>query len=111
MPNIVEQVLEKAGESIDPIGKALMGQLWRDVYETFQDAIALSLLFVIPGVIVKFFTGVDYSDFDQCLAISASSINRYACFVIVASGFLLWIIVTGRIIGRTINSIFSRKKK
>ena len=107
--NKVEAFLE---ERIDPYGEALMGKLWRVVYETLQDAIALCLLFSIPGWISKVILKADYSGFDQCYQDwNGLNVNRYACCVIVGSGFLLWIIVTGRIIGRTMNSIFSRKKK
>ncbi|MEM7592042.1 MAG: hypothetical protein AAF383_11095 [Cyanobacteria bacterium P01_A01_bin.83] len=45
----VEEFLEKAGENIDPISKTIFGGLWRDVYETLQDAIALCFLFSIPS--------------------------------------------------------------
>lgn len=100
--NKVETFLE---ERIDPYGEALMGKLWRVVFETIQDAISLSILIVIPGVILKFFANADYSDFAQCLAISPLNVSRIICFVIVGSGFLLWIVLGGRFIGRTISIV------
>ncbi|MEM9276081.1 MAG: hypothetical protein AAGA80_24440, partial [Cyanobacteria bacterium P01_F01_bin.143] len=69
------------------------------------------LLFSIPGWIGKLILGADYSGFDQCYdQWNIWNVNRYACYVIVGSGFLLWIMVAGRILGRTINNIFSKKK-
>ena len=100
--NKVEKFIEKR---IDPYGEALMGELWRVVFETIQDTIALSILIVIPGVILKLFANADYSDFAQCLAISALNVSRIICFVIVGSGFLLWTVLGGRFIGRTISII------
>ena len=104
-------VLKKAGENIDPIGRAIFGGLWRDVYETLQDAIALCFLFSIPGWIGKLVLGADYSGFDQCYnGWNALNVNRYACYVIVGSGFVLWIVVAGRILGKTFNSLSGKKK-
>lgn len=106
MANQVEQILEQAGESIDSIGKAVMRELWRDVYETFQDAIALFILFSIPGWIGKLILKEEYSGFDQCYqGWNAWNVNRYGCYVIIGSGFLLWIIVTGRVLGRALKTI------
>ncbi len=103
------EFLENCWKPLDAIGQALMGSLWRDVYETVQDAIALCLLFSIPGWIGKLILKADYSGFDQCYQNWNSwNINRYACYVIVGSGFVLWIMVAGRIIGRVINKIFQR---
>ena len=110
--NKVEKLLEQAGEIIDPIGKAIFGSLWRDVYETLQDAIALCFLFSIPGWIGKLILEADYSGFDQCYqGWNALNVNRYACYVIVGSGFVLWIVVAGRILGKTLNGLFGKKKK
>lgn len=86
---------------LDEIGKALVGSLWRDVYVTIQDAIALGVLLRIPSAIGRLVIGADYSGFDVCLeAGNVWSINRYACFVIVTSGFALWIVLGGRILIR-----------
>lgn len=107
----MEERLENWWKPLDAIGNALMGSLWRDVYETFQDAIALCLLFSIPGWIGKIILKADYSGFDQCYnGWNAWNVNRYACYVIVGSGFLLWITIAGRIIGRTINNVLKKNK-
>lgn len=95
------ELLLSIWEPIDQIGEALMGALWRTVYLTIQDAIALSSLLTIPSLIGKVITGEDYSGFDQCLSQgSIWNVNRYACFIIVTSGFCLWIVLGGRIIIR-----------
>ena len=107
MANKVEKFLENTGNQIDPIGKALTGNLWRIVYETCQESVALCILFLIPKLIGKLIFKVDYSGFDQCYQDwNALNVNRYACYVIVSSNFLLWIMIFGRLVGKTINSIF-----
>ena len=108
----IEEFLETLWKPLDKIGQALMGSLWRDVYETFQDAIALCFLFSIPGWIGNLILKADYSGFDECYnGWNALNVNRYGCYVIVGSGFVLWIIIAGRIIGRTINNVFLKKMK
>jgi hypothetical protein len=92
--------LQNVWESVDQIGQALMGDLWRTVYLSIQDAIALYLLLLIPDSIGKWIFGKSFSDFGICLQENALSPTRYACFIIVASDFLLWIVLAGRIIGR-----------
>lgn len=39
---LTEELLENLWPHLDAVGRALMGSLWRDVYETVQDAIALA---------------------------------------------------------------------
>ncbi len=95
-----KQFLENCWESVDQIGKALMGDLWRTVYLSIQDAIALYLLLKIPDLIGKLIFGKSFSDFGICLQEDALSPTRYACFIIVASDFLLWIVLAGRILAR-----------
>lgn len=82
------------------MGKALMGDLWTTTYLSVQDAIALSILLQVPGLIGQWIIGKSFSDFSVCLQESALGPTRYACFIIVASDFLLWIVLAGRIIGR-----------
>ncbi len=77
-----------------------MGDLWRMFYSTVQDAIALSLLLKIPGIVGFWIIGKQFSDYQVCLQESAWGASRYACFVIVTSDFLLWIVLAGRIFGR-----------
>ncbi|HLP87767.1 MAG TPA: hypothetical protein VK184_04060 [Nostocaceae cyanobacterium] len=95
-----EILVIKILELIDQILYRLMGQLGRTVYTSIQDAIALSIILLIPNLIAKFFLGKDFSNFQACLLESPWSANRYACFLIVTSDFLLWIIIVGRIIAR-----------
>ena len=107
-----EQRLENLWKPVDAVGKSLMGSLWRDVYETVQDAIALCALFSIPGAIGKIILKEDYSGFDQCYeSWNAWNVNRYACYVIVGSGFILWTVVSGRIMSRTINNVFKKEEE
>jgi hypothetical protein len=95
-----KKFLENCWETVDQIGKALMGDLWRTLYLSIQDAIALYLLLRIPDLIGKLIFGKSFSDFGICLQEDFLSPTRYACFIIVASDFLLWIVLAGRIIGR-----------
>jgi hypothetical protein len=95
-----EKILENIFESLDRLGQRLMGELWRTFYLSVQDAIALSLLLQIPSLIGRWIIGKEFSSFDVCLKENALGASRYACFIIVASDFLLWIVLAGRIIGR-----------
>jgi hypothetical protein len=107
-----KQFLENCWESVDQIGQALMGDLWRTVYLSIQDAIALYLLLLIPDSIGKWIFGKSFSDFGICLQENALGPTRYACFIMVASDFLLWIVLAGRIMGRfwaDFSSLWKRK--
>jgi hypothetical protein len=95
-----EALLEKISEPLDVVGSRLMGDLWRTFYLTVQDAIALSLILQVPGIIGQVILGKSFSSFDICPLENALGVNRYACFIIVASNFLLWMILAGRILGR-----------
>lgn len=96
----VQRSVSNLLEAIDQLFYGLMGQLGRTVYESIQDAIALSILLTIPSLIGKWIIGKDFASFDVCLAENPLGASRYACFIIVASDFLLWIVLAGRIIGR-----------
>jgi hypothetical protein len=85
---------------LDQIGEGLMGALWRDVYLSIQDAIALSILLKLPSLVSRLIIGKDFSSFDVCLQENALGASRYACFIIVTSDFLLWILLAFRILGR-----------
>lgn len=100
-----EAFLEQVSEPLDVLGKRLMGDLWRTFYLTVQDAIALSLILQVPGIIGQLILGKSFSSFDVCLQENPLGVNRYACFIIVASDFLLWIVLAGRIIGRFIGDL------
>ncbi|MDY7012100.1 MAG: hypothetical protein SVX43_00645 [Cyanobacteriota bacterium] len=41
----------------------------------------------------------DFSGVDACQREKALGSSRYACFIIVTSDFLLWIVLAGRILG------------
>lgn len=97
--------LVNAGNFLGRFGKFFLGDFRNDVYTTIQEAIALYLLFKIPGWIGQFITGQDYAGFDQCMAWTQWNVNRYACYAIVASGFSLWIVIIGRIIFRLIKNL------
>ncbi|MCC3415477.1 MAG: hypothetical protein JGK24_28955 [Microcoleus sp. PH2017_29_MFU_D_A] len=87
-------------EVVDQVLYGLMGQLGRTVFGSIQDAIAIGILLKLPGLIGEIIIGKDFSGFDICLKESPWGVSRYACFIIVASDFLLWIVLAGRIIGR-----------
>ncbi|MBD2387251.1 hypothetical protein H6G32_17825 [Cylindrospermum sp. FACHB-282] len=87
-------------EFVDQLLYGLMGDLGRTVYASIQDAIALGILLKVPGLIGQIILGKDFSSFDICLTENAWGSARYACFIIVASDFLLWIVLAGRIIAR-----------
>ena len=98
----IERLLDNILEPIDLVGQRLLGDLWKTFYLTVQDAIALGLLLQIPSFIGKIIIGKDFSSFDVCLQENALGPSRYACFIIVTSDFLLWILLAGRIIARFI---------
>jgi hypothetical protein len=97
-------------EFLDQLLYGLMGQLGRTVYASIQDAIALIILLQVPGLIGQIIIGKDFSNFDACFRESASGSARYACFIIVASDFLLWIVLAGRIIARFFADFQNLKK-
>ena len=94
--NVVSNILEV----VDQLLWAVMGKLGRTVYGSIQDAIALSILLTIPGFIGELILGKNFSSYDICLLENALGASRYACYIIVTSKFLLWIVIAGRIIIR-----------
>ncbi|WP_445634549.1 RDD domain-containing protein [Nostoc sp. DSM 114161] len=95
-----ERILKSIWEPMNSIGHSLMGDYWKTVYLSIQDAIALAVLLRIPELLGQFILGKSFSDFGVCLQENALGASRYACFIIVASDFMLWIVIAGRIIGR-----------
>jgi hypothetical protein len=95
-----ERLLLNLWEPLDVFGRGLMGALWKTVYLSLQDAVALSILLQLPSLIGRFIIGKDFSSFDICLQENPFGVSRYACFIIITSDFCLWIILAGRIIGR-----------
>lgn len=82
-----QQVLMHIWEPLDVLGRSLMGDLWRTVYLSVQDAIALSTLLQLPGLVGRIIIGKDFASFDVCLQENALGVSRYACFIIVTSDF------------------------
>lgn len=110
---VTKSLLSNILEPLDLAGRAVMGELWRDFYLTVQDAIALSLLLRIPGLIGHWIIGKDFSSFEACAKENFLSVTPYACFIIVISDFFLWIFLGGRIVGRFWAGLseFKRTKK
>ncbi|MEL6352233.1 MAG: hypothetical protein AAFR58_10735 [Cyanobacteria bacterium J06627_28] len=100
-----KKLLQSIWEPIDAVGSVILGDLWPTFYQSVQDAIALSLLLRLPSGIGLLIIGKSYSGFDACLRESGWGVNRYACFIIVGSDFLLWVVLAGRIIGRFLSDI------
>jgi hypothetical protein len=89
-------------ESLDQLGSVLMGELWRTVYLSIQDAIALGVLLQVPSWVGRIIIGKDFASFDLCQLESPLGVTRYACYIIITSDFLLWILLASRIVGRFI---------
>jgi hypothetical protein len=106
----VEKFLEQILEPLDVLGQRILGDLWRTFYLTIQDAIALALLLQIPGLLGQLITGKNFSSFDVCLQENALGVSRYACFIIVISDFLLWIVIAGRALIRFWQDLRDLKK-
>ncbi|NJL40786.1 MAG: hypothetical protein HC899_31655 [Leptolyngbyaceae cyanobacterium SM1_4_3] len=96
-------------------------ELWQQVWEEIQEAIALALILYVPTLISKLILGQEYEppqDFNKCSTSGPSSVESYACYTIVISDFLLWIGIAGRVLFRfgiqALSPIFkalSRSKK
>lgn len=95
-----KQLVMNILEFVDQVLYGLMGQLGRTVYASIQDAIALSILLQVPSAIGKLIIGKDFSSYDVCLKENPLGASFLACFIIVTSDFLLWIVLAGRIIAR-----------
>ena len=95
-----KKVVMNVLEVVDQVFYALMGKLGRTVYGSIQDAIAIGIILKFPGLIGEIIIGKDFSGFNICLQESPLGVSFYACFIIVASDFLLWLVLAGRIIGR-----------
>jgi hypothetical protein len=100
-----KQMLRGFWESLDHLGQGLMGDLWRTVYLSIQDAIALAVLLKLPSLVGQLIISKDFSSFDLCLKENPFGVARYACYIIVTSDFLLWILLGFRILGRFISGL------
>ncbi|MCG6135185.1 MAG: hypothetical protein MET45_11040 [Nostoc sp. LLA-1] len=105
-----EKFLRTIWEPLDLFGKSLMGNYWRTVYLSIQDAIAIYILLKIPDFIGHLIYGKSFSNFGICLQENALGASHYACFIIVISDFLLWIIIAARIIGRFLADLWDLRK-
>ncbi len=109
--SFVKKTLNCLWNPIDTIGQSVIGDLWPIAYETTQDSIAVGFLYIVPGKVVKLLVGNDFSSLNQCLEIGdRTSIYRYSCFVIVAAGFSLWIVVAARLVFRSAKTLISINK-
>ncbi|MDF5726606.1 MAG: hypothetical protein PUP92_00865 [Rhizonema sp. PD38] len=105
-----EKFLMNIWEPLDKVGQALMGDYWKTVYLSVQDAIALYIILKIPDLIGQRIFGKSFSNFGDCLKENALGASRYACFIMVVSDFLLWIVIAGRIIGRFLADLKDLRK-
>jgi uncharacterized protein YjbI with pentapeptide repeats len=107
-----KRFLENYWEFVTQIGQVLMRGLWRPVYLSIHDAIALYLLCLILDSIGKWIFGKSFSDFGICLQENALSPTQSACFIIFTSDLFPWIVFSGRTMGRSwadFSSLWKRK--
>lgn len=95
-----QKIVMNVLEFVDQVLYALMGPLGRTVFGSIQDAIAIGILLKLPGLIGEKIIGKDFSSWDICLKENPLGASFYACFIIVTSDFLLWIVLGGRILGK-----------
>ncbi len=107
---LTQSILSNLWEILDQVGQSLMGELWPQVYSAVQDAIALGILLFIQGSFGFWITGKNFSNFRSCYAEDPSAPSFYACLIIVAGDFGLWIVLAGRFIARFCIAFMSIKK-
>ena len=109
-----QEFLEHIFEPLDILGEMLFGSLWRTFYEAVQDGIALGLIFQIPSIIGKITIGMDFAGYYVCTSTKILGTSRLACYIIVTSTYLMWVVIAGRILGRfweaLINSLSKPKR-
>jgi hypothetical protein len=96
----VENFFITISDPIDVIGSKVFGDLWRQLYMAVQDAIALAFLLKVPGAVGALVVGKDFTGWDVCMKLNPYSVEFFACFIIVASDFSLWVLLLGRMLGR-----------
>ncbi|WP_287313322.1 hypothetical protein [Moorena sp. SIO1G6] len=105
---VIYQLLINIWDPLDLVGKALIGDLWRDVYLTIQDAIGLGILYVIFGWIFQSITKENFTGFDQCVGTwNVWEVNRYFCLVVVLLAFSSCITLCGRILKRLLKDLIN----
>ncbi|MBD2463936.1 hypothetical protein H6G89_23315 [Oscillatoria sp. FACHB-1407] len=111
----VKKVIFSIKEPMYFLAISLMGEeMTRQVWEEVQETIAYALILQLPDLIGKLLLGLHFSSFEVCQDISPLNVNRYACYTIVGSDFLLWISIAGTVLGRASGGIlksFTKSKK
>lgn len=105
---VINELLINILDPLYQVGIVLLGDLWRDVYLTIQDAIGLGILYVIFGWIFHWITKENFTGFDQCWDTwSVWEANRYFCFVVVLLAFSSCITLCGRILKRLLKDLIN----
>lgn len=102
---LTKNVVSSIFEVVDQLLWIVMGKLGRTVYLTIQDAIALSLIQRIPGLIYKSILGKNFSGYDVCMLGNTFDTSCVACYVIVTFKYLFWILLASRFLGRVLINI------
>jgi hypothetical protein len=104
--NKVDRFISEFFDTLDSIGNRIFGAWWMFIYESVQDAIALSILVRLPNLLSNWLIGKDFSSFDVCMQTGNwLGTERYACFIVVIADFTGWILLAGRIAQRFICSL------
>jgi hypothetical protein len=99
----IDKFLTNVFDVIDVVGKKILGGWWETVYLSIQDALAMGLLIQVPDKLGHLITGKTFNSLDACAQEGSwGNVNRYVCFVMVSSNFILWFILAARIIIRNI---------
>jgi hypothetical protein len=88
--------IEGCFEVLDLIGQKVMGELWKTVYLSIQDAIALAFLIRVSGQIAYWISGKDFSSFAVCSKEDPLGPSYWACYIIVLLDFALWFVLVPR---------------
>lgn len=97
----IRRILSTIWNPLDEIGQSIIGDLWRPIYLTIQDTIAVLVLVFILGLLgsqLQGVTGQQFADFRSCHRFSFTNVNFYQCYVITGSNFTVWFIFAGRFI-------------
>ena len=89
-------------ESINSVGSFLLGDLWKTFCLSVQDALAVGLVLLLPRLIGSILQYGEFERISDCHTLDIDSPRTLACYVIVSSGFLAWILIAGRFLGRFI---------
>lgn len=107
----VDRLMTSVLEPIDVVGKHLLGEWWRQIVAATQDAIAISVLLLIPSWIFETLDH-DFSTLGDCWdflysanIISWSTLANFdpkaiACTAVIAADCCFWLLFFGRTIAR-----------